>query len=73
MRGKIETLPGNYPQYYDLLYQAIVQGTKLPVTGEEATVVIRVIEAAMESSRDRKTVSLHGSVLPGPVKLKPRS
>jgi scyllo-inositol 2-dehydrogenase (NADP+) len=56
LRGKVETLPGNYLTYYDQLHRAIVQGSKPPVTAEEATSVIRIIEAAKESSHTKRSV-----------------
>ena len=57
-RGKIETLPGNYLAYYDNVYQAITQGEALAISAEAGAAVIRVIEAAMESSREKRTVRL---------------
>jgi len=57
VRGKVETLAGNYSAYYDQLYQAIVHGSAPPVTAQEATTVIRVIEAARESSQIKQSVS----------------
>jgi scyllo-inositol 2-dehydrogenase (NADP+) len=52
-RTKIETLPGNYLAYYDNVYQAIRHGKPLAVTAREAALVIRVIEAALESATTR--------------------
>jgi scyllo-inositol 2-dehydrogenase (NADP+) len=50
-RGKYETLRGDYPRYYSGIYNAIRNGDDLPVTATEANFVIRIIEAAYESSR----------------------
>jgi len=57
-RGKIESLPGNYSRFYEGVYQAIVQGGEPPVKPEEAAAVIRIIGAAMESSREKRTIRL---------------
>jgi predicted dehydrogenase len=56
--GKYETLPGNYPAYYDDIYDAILNNRKPGVTAEQGRDVIRVIEAAKESSKTRKEVEL---------------
>ena len=57
-RGRVETLPGNYLTFYDDLSKAIRLGQPLPVPPEEAALVIEVIEAALESAKLQKTVSL---------------
>ncbi len=49
-QGAIETLRGNYLTFYSQLHQAISTGGGLPVQPEEALLVIRMIEAAFESS-----------------------
>ncbi|MCI2252876.1 oxidoreductase [Domibacillus sp. PGB-M46] len=55
---KIVTLPGDYRRYYKEIYQCIRDGKPCPVSGEEGIQVIRVIEAALESSRDKRTIEL---------------
>jgi predicted dehydrogenase len=57
-RGKIESLPGNYLRFYDGVHEAIASGTTPKVSAEEAAMVIRVIEAAMESNERKQTVKL---------------
>ncbi|MBC7920168.1 MAG: Gfo/Idh/MocA family oxidoreductase [Ferruginibacter sp.] len=57
-RGKIETLPGNYLRYYDGVYDALTTGEEPAVKAEEAANGIRIIEAAMESSREKRSVAL---------------
>ena len=54
----IPTLPGNYKAYYDGLFEAIRLGSPSPVTPEEATSVIRLIEAAIESHKTGRRISL---------------
>lgn len=49
-RGRIETKPGNYNMFYNGLYEAIRNGAKVPVTAEDAALVIQIINAAFESS-----------------------
>jgi len=54
----IETLPGRYTAFYDGVAAAIRDGTALPVEAREARDVIRLIEAAQVSARERRTVPL---------------
>lgn len=56
-RGKVETLTGDYRSYYQNIYEAIVQGKELEVKPEDGYNVIRVIERAMQSHREGKTVA----------------
>lgn len=48
--GKIETLPGNYLTFYNNIYDALVYGKELLIKPQEAINVIKIIEAAYESS-----------------------
>ncbi|WP_448098597.1 oxidoreductase [Luteibacter yeojuensis] len=54
----IETLPGRYTAFYDGVAAAIRDGAPLPVEANDARDVIRVIEAAQVSARERRTVPL---------------
>ncbi|MFL5728440.1 MAG: oxidoreductase [Cytophagaceae bacterium] len=54
--GKLETLPGNYKAYYENIYAAIREGHPLEVTAEEGRNVIRIIELAQKSSKEKKTI-----------------
>jgi scyllo-inositol 2-dehydrogenase (NADP+) len=54
--GKIETVPGNYADFFVNLYQAIREGKALMVNPEEALTTIRVLEACLESNRLKRTV-----------------
>ena len=58
LRGTYPTLPGNYLAFYDNVYEAIQQKRPLEVLPEQARNVIRIIEAAYESSREGKVVTL---------------
>lgn len=57
-RRVIESLPGAYEAYYEGIAAAILDGAPPPVRAEEARGVIRVIEAAMKSAAERRTISL---------------
>ncbi|UPG91290.1 oxidoreductase [Luteibacter aegosomaticola] len=54
----IDTLPGRYTEYYEGVATAIRGEGDLPVSAQEARDVIRVIEAAQISARERRTVPL---------------
>lgn len=56
--GKYRTLAGDYPEYYRGIASALRNGSAPPVTATEANLVIRVIEAAMESSREGRRIRL---------------
>jgi predicted dehydrogenase len=57
----IETLPGNYPAYYENVYEAIVNGKPPAVPAEDGLRVIQIIEAAKRSNTERRTIAL-GSI-----------
>lgn len=55
-KGKVATRNGDYPAFYNNLYEAIRTGKPLAVKPEEARDGIRVLEASLESHRSGKTV-----------------
>ncbi len=57
-REYIETLKGDYNDYFKLVYEAIRFNKAVPVSAGEGMNVIRVIEAAFESNATRKVVAL---------------
>lgn len=57
-RGKIETLPGAYPDYYSNIYEVLVNGRELIVKPEESLNVIKIIQAAYDSSKLKKSIEL---------------
>lgn len=57
-RGKYPGVPGNYMLFYDGIYNAIRNQKPLPVTAEEGAMVVKVIEACLESARTRCAVSI---------------
>ncbi|KEY19071.1 Gfo/Idh/MocA family oxidoreductase [Kaistella antarctica] len=50
--------PGNYMNYYQEIYEHIVFRSALPSTGSEIIKNMKIIEAALESSRQGKVVEL---------------
>ena len=53
---KIEVAKGNYADYFKQVANAIHEGGPVPVTAEEGLAVIRLIEAGIESAREKKIV-----------------
>lgn len=57
-RGKIETLPGNYMAFYDDIHRSLTQHTRPQTDAASVLPVIRIIEAAFESSRRGEVIRL---------------
>lgn len=58
IREQIPSLTGNYMEFYDGVYQAIRNKKSVPVSGEEAMLVIKIIEAAIKSNNEKKVIEL---------------
>ncbi|MBC7868436.1 MAG: oxidoreductase, partial [Gloeobacteraceae cyanobacterium ES-bin-316] len=58
IRQYLPSLPGNYLNYYEGIYQAIRNDATLPVTAEDGKKVIQIIEAAFKSSREKRVIEL---------------
>lgn len=58
IREQIPSFNGNYMEYYEGIFNAIRKQQALPVSTVEATNVIRIIEAAFESSAAQKVIQL---------------
>ena len=58
IREKIQSLQGNYYDYYDGVYKALTQDIPMPVTADDGINVMRIIEAAIQSSSERKVIDL---------------
>lgn len=54
----VPTLKGNYMEFYDGIYDAIKNDKSVPVSGEEGLNVIKVIEAAIKSNKEKKVINL---------------
>lgn len=48
--------PGDYMEYFDQMYRAIRFDESVPVTAEDGLEVIKVIEAALKSNKERRVV-----------------
>ena len=55
-KENIEVEKGNYADYFRQVAAAIRDGGVVPVTGEEGLAVIRLIEAGIESAKEKKIV-----------------
>ncbi len=60
IKEKYPSLRGNYTDYYHDLYETIINGTPLIVQPEQSYNVIRIIELALQSHQERKTVACTG-------------
>ncbi len=58
VREKYPTLPGNYLDFFEDVYQSIRNNAPVPVTGEQALDVIKIIEAAYQSNTEKRVVNL---------------
>lgn len=56
VQGKVETLPGDYLAFYANVQAAIAHGAALAVTPEQARDVIRVLETAVQSYHEQRTL-----------------
>lgn len=54
----LQTLPGRYEAYYTAIAASIRDGAPPPVTGAEARNVMLVLEAAIRSAAERRTVAV---------------
>lgn len=55
---RIPTETGCYDMYYKAIRDSIMHSTPLPVTAEDGLNVIRIIEAALESSKEGRKIQL---------------
>lgn len=58
VRDYVATERGNYNDYYNGIYESIRNDKPLPVTADDALKVIKIIEAAYESSKAGKVVEM---------------
>ena len=58
IKEKVKSLQGNYYDFYDGVYKAIVNGETAPVTAEDGLNVMLIIEAAKKSSDEGKVIVL---------------
>lgn len=58
IRRKIETLRGDYMEYFEGVYQAIQKDVSEPVTAQEGVHVMKIIDAAFESAVQNQRIFL---------------
>ncbi len=58
IKESVSSARGNYMEYFEGIHKAIRQNALLPVTAEEGLNVIKIIEAAFKSSKDRCVIDL---------------
>lgn len=58
LQEKIPTEDGNYGQYYDNIYQAVMHGKELFVKPDEVVDVLRIVEAAQKSYEEKRRIRL---------------
>ncbi|MCU7615267.1 Gfo/Idh/MocA family oxidoreductase [Chryseobacterium sp. GMJ5] len=58
MKLSTQSLPGNYMNYYQQIYEHIVFGYALPSLGNEVVKNMKIIEAALESAEKGKIIDL---------------
>ena len=58
IREYVPSLRGNYMEYYDNMYAALRKGKPVPVTAEDGLNIIRIIEAAYRSVKEKRVVVL---------------
>ncbi|HET9823951.1 MAG TPA: Gfo/Idh/MocA family oxidoreductase, partial [Chitinophagaceae bacterium] len=58
VRSHLTSLPGNYMGYYDDVYKALTGKASNPVPAEDGIKTIRIIEAALQSSAERRIIEL---------------
>lgn len=57
-REYIDSFKGNYSEYYEAIYQAVLHHKPLPVAAEEGRDVIRILEAALRSAELQSRIDL---------------
>lgn len=58
IREYIPSEKGNYMNYYNGIFEAIRNGKELPVTAKEGRQVIRIIETAFQSVKEKRIIQL---------------
>ena len=58
LKGRVETVPGNYPAFYANLYDVLTAGADLAVKPGEALLAMQVIGAVFESAEKGGNISL---------------
>jgi predicted dehydrogenase len=56
-QGKVQAISGNYNAFYDNIFDVLKNSAELAVKPEEATEVLKILEACLESNRKRKAIA----------------
>lgn len=56
--GSLETIPGNYLEFYNGVYRSIREGVKPDVTPQQAHQCVQIIEACLISNREKRAVEI---------------
>jgi scyllo-inositol 2-dehydrogenase (NADP+) len=56
--GRIQTIPGNYQEYFRNVTGAIAATAELAVKPEDARMTVRLIELGLQSAREQRTVEV---------------
>ena len=56
-RGKVKSEKGNYPGFYENVYKALIGEEELAVKPEQARNTIKLIELAMQSNKEKRTIN----------------
>ena len=54
----VPTLQGNYYEFFEGVYQAIINDKLEPVTAQDGVNVMRIIESAFQSSEQKRAINL---------------
>ena len=58
IKERIETEQGNYYGYFDEVYKAMTNDTTMPVTADDGINVMRILEAATKSNKEKRLIDL---------------
>ncbi|MFT4093334.1 MAG: Gfo/Idh/MocA family oxidoreductase [Niabella sp.] len=58
VRKETRSEMGNYMNYYEAIYQALVHGGPNPVPATDAVLTMKIIDAALQSSKEKRVISL---------------
>jgi predicted dehydrogenase len=53
----VQAISGNYNAFYDNIFDVLKNSAELAVKPEEATEVLKILEACLESNRKRKAIA----------------
>lgn len=58
VRSLVKAEQGNYMEFFDQLHEALLYNKPLPVTGDEAINVMKIIDAIQQSHKTKETIAL---------------